>query len=151
MELPSKLFEQTAFNTRPKIEEDMMIVMDKPTHDEHQSQPIQPNNKQFKNAVTILTGYNGILNVINSNNRFCFMKSISDGEGFIRITIPPGVYEIESLNKEIKRLIIDEGYFTEANYQFTIKPNFATLGSILEISPQGPIINLIFRDIIKKI
>ena len=31
MELPSKLLEQIAFNTRPKIEEHMLVVMDKST------------------------------------------------------------------------------------------------------------------------
>ena len=61
MELPSKLLEQIAFNTRPKIEEHMLIVMDKPTQKEHLSQPLQTNNKQFKIAVTFLTGYNGII------------------------------------------------------------------------------------------
>ena len=35
MELPSKLSEQVAFNTRPKIEEHMLIVMEKSTHKEH--------------------------------------------------------------------------------------------------------------------
>ena len=53
------------------------------------------------------------------------------------------------MNKEIKRIIIDEGYHTEANYPFTIKPNFSTLGSIIEISPQGPIISFMFNDSIR--
>ena len=56
MELPSKLLEQTAYNTRPKIEEHMLIVMDKSTHEEHLFQPLQTINKQFKIAVTFLTG-----------------------------------------------------------------------------------------------
>ena len=56
------------------------------------------------------------------------------------ITIPPGAYEIESLNNEFKRIIIDDGNYTEANYPFNIKPNFSTLGSIIEISTQGPVI-----------
>ena len=43
--LPSKILEQIAFNTRPKIEEHMLIVMDKSTHEEHLSQPLQTNNK----------------------------------------------------------------------------------------------------------
>ena len=68
MELPSKLLEQIAFNTRPKIEEHMLIIMKKPTHEEHLSQPLQTNNKQFKIAITFLSAYNGILNVTNSNN-----------------------------------------------------------------------------------
>ena len=35
MELPSKLLEQIAFNTRSKIEDHMFIVLDKNTHEEH--------------------------------------------------------------------------------------------------------------------
>ena len=44
MELPSKLSEQIAFNTRAKIEEHMLIVMDKSTHEENLSQPLQRIN-----------------------------------------------------------------------------------------------------------
>ena len=55
MELPSKLLEQIAFNTRPKIEEHMFIVMNEYTHEEHLSQPLQINKKQFKIAVTFLS------------------------------------------------------------------------------------------------
>ena len=55
MELPSKLLEQIAFNTRPKIEEHMLTVMDKSTHEEHLSQTLQTNNKKFKIAITFLT------------------------------------------------------------------------------------------------
>ena len=139
MELPSKLLEQIAFNTRPKIEEHMLIVKDKSTHEEHLFQPLQTNNKQFKIAVTFLTGYNGIFNVTTENNTFYFLKSITDDD-HIKITIPPGAYEIESLNNEIKRIIIDQEHYTEANYPFSIKPNFSTLGSIIEISTQGPLI-----------
>ena len=55
MEIPSKLLEQKAYNTRQKIEEHMLIVMDKSTHEEHLFQPLQLKNKQFKIAVTFLT------------------------------------------------------------------------------------------------
>ena len=95
MELPSKLLEQIAFNTRPKLEEHMLIVMDKSTHEEHLFQPLQTNNKQFKIAITFLTGYNGIFNVTNRNNKFYFKKSNID-EDFIQIRIPEGAYEIEN-------------------------------------------------------
>ena len=70
MEIPSKLLEQIAFNTRSRNEEHNLVVMDKSTHEEHLSQPLQTNIKQFKIAVTFQTGYNGILNVTNSNNKF---------------------------------------------------------------------------------
>ena len=74
MELVSKLLEQIAFNTRRKIEEHMLIVMDKSTHEEHLNQPLQTNNKQFKVAVIFLTGFNGIFNLTNSNIKFYFKK-----------------------------------------------------------------------------
>ena len=35
MELPSKVLEQRAFNTRPKIEEHILVIMDKSTYEEH--------------------------------------------------------------------------------------------------------------------
>ena len=149
MELHSKLLEKIAYNTRPKVEEHMLIVMDKSTHEEHLSQPLQTNNKQFKIAVTFLTGYNGIFNVTSKNNKFYFLKSITDEDGYIQITIPPGAYELENLNNEIKRLIIDEEHYTDANYPFTIKPNFSTLGSIIEISTQGPVISFLPDDSIR--
>ena len=145
MELPSKLLEQIAFNTRPKIEEHLLIVMNKSTHEEHLSQPLQTNNKQFKLAVTFLTGYNGIFNVTNDNNKFYFKKAIKD-EDFIQKRIPPGVYEIESLSDEIKRIIIEKGHYTENNYPFKIKPNFSTLGSIVEILSPGPQISFVSDD-----
>ena len=140
--LPSKLLEQLAFNT---IEEHMLIIMDQSNHEEHLSQPRQTNNKQFKIAITFLSAYNGIFNVTNRNNKFYFKKSLID-EDFIQIRISGGAYEIESLNNETKRIIIDEDHYTEANYPFKIKQNFSTLGSIVEISPQGPIIGFVFDD-----
>ena len=149
MELPSKLLEQLAFNTRPKIEEHMLIGMDKSTHTEHLFQPLQTNNKEFKIAVTFLTGYNGIFIITNSNNEFYFKKTITDEDGFIQITIRPGAYEIEALDKELKRISISEEHYTQANYPFKIKPNFSTLGSIIEISSQGPIISFMFDDSIR--
>ena len=82
MELPTKLLEQIAFNTRPKIGEHILIIMDKSTHEEHLFQPLQTINKQFKIAVTFLTGYNSIINVTNENNKFYFIKSITDKDGY---------------------------------------------------------------------
>ena len=145
MELPSNLLEQIAFNTRPKTEEHMLIVMDKSTHEEHLFQPLQTNNKQFKIAVTFLSAYNGIFNVTNRNIKFCFKKALID-EDFIQIRIPEGAYEIESLDDEIKRNIIEKEHYIESDYPFKIKPNFSALGSIITKSPQGPIIGFVFED-----
>ena len=149
VELPSKLLEQIAYNTRPKIEEHMLIVMHKSTHEEHLSQPLQTNIEQFEVGVTFLSGYNGIFNLTSKNNKFYFIKSIIDKDGFIQITIPPGAYKMKAPNNEIKRIIIDEEHYTETNYPFRIKPNFKTLGSIIQISPQRPIISFMFDDSIR--
>ena len=86
MELPSKILKQIAFNTRPKLKEHMLIVMDKSTHEEHLSQPVETINKQFKIAVTFLTCYNGIFKVTTSNNKFYFAKTITDEDSFVQIT-----------------------------------------------------------------
>ena len=43
MELPSKIFQEIAYNTRPKIEEHMLVVMDKATHEDHLYHPLQTN------------------------------------------------------------------------------------------------------------
>ena len=48
----------------------MLIVMDKITHEEQLSQPLQTNIKQFKIAITFLTGYIGNFNVTKSNIKF---------------------------------------------------------------------------------
>ena len=149
MELPSKLLEQIAFNTRPKMEEHMLIVMAKCTHEEQLSQPLETNNKQFRIAVTFLTGYNGIFNLTNKNNKFYFSKSIIDDNHFTQITIPQGAYELESLNKEIKKIITDQGHFSKSDYPFLIKPNFSTLGSIIEISNEESAISFIPDDSIR--
>ena len=83
------------------------------------------------------------MNVTNRSNKVYFKKALID-EDFIQIRIPEGANEIESLDNESKRIIIDREHYTEANFPFKIKPNFSTLGSIVEISPQGPIIGFVF-------
>ena len=69
----------------------MLVVMDISIHEEHLSQPLQTNHKQFKIAVNFSTGYNGIFNISISNNEFYFTKSINDDD-FSVISIPPGAY-----------------------------------------------------------
>ena len=50
------------------------------------------------------------------------------------------------MNNEIKRIIIEEGHFTEADLPFTIKPSLSTLRSIIEISGQEPLISFLPND-----
>ena len=132
MDFPRKIFENVAFKTKGKIEKHMLIVTDKSIH-EHLSHPLQFIKKQFKIAVTFLTGNIAISNVTNKNNKFYFPVSNVD-DHFNVISISPGAYEIENLTNEIKRNIFGEGFFTGGNYPFTLKLIFSTLGSFLELS-----------------
>ena len=132
MEIPSKILEQNAFNTRTKIEEHMLVVMDKSNHEEHLSQPLQTKNKQFKTAVTFLTGYNGIFKITDKNIKFYFFIPLTVVEPSFN-NIPIEVYELEILDAKIKRICINDGHFREDNYPFNNQPNFSTLGYIIEI------------------
>ena len=127
----------------------ILIVMDNSTHEEHLSQPLQTNIIKFKIAITFLTGYNGIFNVTDKNKKFYFIKSITDKDSYIQISIPKGAFEIESLNKEIERITIDHAHYTSTDYAFTINPNFSTLGSVIEISSQRPVITFVPDDNIR--
>ena len=59
--------------------------------------------------------------------------------------------KLKSLNFDIKRINVDKGYYTESYYPFSRKSIFSTLGSIIEISPQGPIIGFVFDDSIRNL
>ena len=98
-------------NSGLKIEEHRLIVMDKPTHEEITTQPLRTNIKQFKIAVTFLTGYNGIFSKTTKNEKFYFKTAIDDDD-FTEITISSEGDELESVNKDIKRNVIEEDYFT---------------------------------------
>ena len=131
MELPSKLLGQKAFNAKLKIEEHMLIAMDKSKSEEKLSQLLQINNKQPNVAVTFLTVYCRIFNVTNRNNK-CYFTTAIDDDDFSEIVVYPWADELESLNDEIKRSFIEEGSFTEENYPSLIKANFSNLVSFIE-------------------
>ena len=103
MELPSKKFEQIAFNTKTKSELHIMIGMDKSIHEEHIFQTLQTNIKQFK-TITVQTGYNGIFNITTSKNSFDFTTTFDDDD-FSFITVSPGVDELQYLDNKLERLL----------------------------------------------
>ena len=82
--------------------------MDESTYEENLSQPLKSKNKQFKIAVTVLTGYNGVSNGANKNYKFIFI-SVFEGAEYNVITNTLGAYELETLNAETKWNVIDEG------------------------------------------
>ena len=53
------------------------------------------------------------------------IKELAEGAEYNVLQIPPGAYEQEILNAEIKRNNINERYITKEDYPFTIRPNFS--------------------------
>ena len=121
MDVPSKLLEQGAFNTRPKIKEHIIVVMDKTTHERHLSQPLKTNIRQFKVAINFLTDYDSIFKDTNSNNKISFAKSFTDNDGFNQTTIPTSADEIERLNEETDGIIFDEEHLQTKQFQSCTK------------------------------
>ena len=123
MEVRSKLLEKTAFNTRCKIEEHLLNVMKKSTHKGSLFQPLPASIKQFKNAAIFLTVYNIICKATSSNNNFCFTTAIYDHE-CSEISISQGVFELESLNVEVKVLYLKKVISEKTIIRFQSKELF---------------------------
>ena len=116
-------------------------------HEIKLSQLLQTNIKQFKLAVTFLTGYNGIFNVTSWNIKFIFV-SLFEGAGSNVAAFRPAGNEIESLNRKIERSIFDGRYIVEKDYPFSMKPNFSNLCSVKEIEfGKGCGISVLFKMI----
>ena len=89
MEPTTKLLQQIAFSTRPKLEKHLSAVMDKYTHEQNSCQPLQTYNKHNKLAVSFLIGYNGIFNVRDTNKNIIFLSAFEGAENKV-IRKPPG-------------------------------------------------------------
>ena len=48
--------------------------MDKSSHEEHLSHPLQINNKEIKKAVIFQSASINVFNITEKNNKFYFMK-----------------------------------------------------------------------------
>ena len=73
MELPSKNLEQIAINTRHKTQSHLLMFMNKSILEKHLSQPLLTNKKQFKIAVTFVSGNIGFINVTTKNTESIFI------------------------------------------------------------------------------
>ena len=76
------------------------------------------------------------------------MISLTDKDGFVQTSVLPGTYEFEILNAEGKMFNIEAGLFSEADYPFTMKPKFSTLGFAIENCRQEELFSSIPDDII---
>ena len=104
MELSNKLKEQTLFKTAIiKIEEHLLPVVYIYLHLKkiQLSQQKKTKIEQCSFAVTFLTVYNGIFVAATKFNKLYFTPPTSDDDFNVNFKIPPGAYELESLNREV--------------------------------------------------
>ena len=64
-----------------------------------------------------------------------YLTTSIDNDGFNVNAILLKLYEMQSLNNEIKRMVVKEGCFSEEVYPFVIKRNLSTLGCSTEPKP----------------
>ena len=127
MELPSKLLEQIAFNTRPKLEEHMLIVMDKSTQEEHLSQSLQFKKKHFKKALTFLPVSNGIFNVTNKNNKFYFKKQLPTERILLKQASVPEPTKSKNWKKKLNEILLMKNITPKQNNHSQSNQIFQTL------------------------
>ena len=87
----------------------MLIVVDKSTLEESLSQPLQSIDKQFKIAVTILTGYNGIFNVTNKNICFYFARLLNV-DNFCKKTFHQEPMKQSVQTMKLNEIFLKKGY-----------------------------------------
>ena len=103
MDLTNTTLEQIAFNTRAENEEHMLIVMDISYCEQNLDEKLQTYNKQFKIAITFLTGYNGFFNITDVNIKFFY---ITPEKMIVDFVIPKGANELEAIDLDINRLMV---------------------------------------------
>ena len=87
---------------------------------------IFPQDCHYEMAVCSLETYYSFPNIDESNNRL--LVSFDKGSTWELLKIPTGCYEIEAINKEVKRLVVAAG---GKKGDVTITPNLNTLQCIL--------------------
>jgi len=78
---------------------------------------------------------NNIQNITAKNNISKY--SIDNGATWTTITLTPGIYEIDTINSEINRLMTVNG-----DAGLTISANTITLGSVVDIKPAATRVDL---------
>ena len=122
-----KCFRATCFQNKKYLEEQLLIAVDESTHEERLSQPLQTNCNQFYFAISFLTGYNVVFKFTKKFELFSAW-TFDDNE-YKESHVPTGVFELQSLNGDFTRKVIEKNY-AEKDFPFLSKLIFSTLGSI---------------------
>lgn len=92
------------------------------------------SNKEYEAALLSINLFNSIPNITEKNNVFRY--SINNGQTISRINLNTGSYELQAINDEIQRIMIERGHFNTATNEayISISPHISELKSIVYIS-----------------
>jgi transcriptional accessory protein Tex/SPT6 len=91
------------------------------------------NNRRYEAAFFLLETFNTIPNVTNENNNFTY--STDEGKTWKSIKLKKEAYEIEQINNEIQRQMVESGDYDMVNDSMFINISiFASLLSAIEVS-----------------
>ena len=90
-----------------------------------------PSAYRYEIALTSLETYYSFPNIDASNNHLKI--SLDDGISWMDIRIPVGCYEIEAINNELQRFIMEKTGESKPEMHIILSPNSNTLRCVLEI------------------
>ena len=106
------------------------------------SPPIHLNeNKDYEAAFLSINLYNSIPNITEENNVFKY--SIDSRNTWKTISLDKGSYELQAINDEIQRRMIENGDFESIKneHYITISANISELKSIVEITHESYLVD----------
>ena len=90
-----------------------------------------PSSYRYEIALTSLETYYSFPNINTSNNHVKI--SFDEGKSWLDIHIPIGCYEIEAINNELQRFIMQKKGDTKAEKRIILSSNVNTLRCVLEV------------------
>ena len=99
-------------------------------------------NKKYEAALLSINLYNSIPNITEENNIFKY--SIDNGHTWKIVRLEKGSYELQAINDEIQRIMIENGDFDTDNNEayITISAHISQLRSIVHISNISYLVDL---------
>ena len=123
-----KILSEIEKNTRPLPQIPLEVKYNTNYHRMNLTDSIDLSDGNYVIGVTSFNTYNSIFNVTSKNNRFIYYDSVM---GMKEIILLPGAYEIDQINAEISRQIMNESILSES--PITIEADTSTLRSIIRL------------------
>ena len=89
-------------------------------------------HKKYEAALLSLETYNSIPNITDKNNTFLY--SVDNGLSWKSITLEKDAYELNQINSEIQRQMVNNDDYDKTNDSFFINISISRLSSVIEIT-----------------